>query len=111
MRMKRVLIVSLCLAGWGITAHASPVAYWRHEEGPAGSNVPAGPDNVLDDTGNGNHMQTFDPNFTAATYSSTVSPVPLRSGLPNNFSLDFGPGGDDAGLNDDNFTTAAKPVS
>ena len=59
---------------------------------------------MLDSTGNGNHMQTFNPTFTSATYSSTVSPVPLRSGLPNTLSLDFGPGGDDGGLNDDNFT-------
>jgi hypothetical protein len=56
-------------------------------------------------------MQTFDPSFTSATYSSLVSPLPLRSGLPNTRSLDFGPGGDDPGLNDDNFTTSAKPIS
>jgi len=31
--------------------------------------------------------------------------------LANNFSLDFGPGGDDAGLNDDNFTTGGKSIS
>jgi hypothetical protein len=66
---------------------------------------------VPDSSGNGNPMQTFDPSFTSATYSSTVSPVPLRSGLPNTSSLDFGPGGDDGGLNDDNFTSSAKPVS
>jgi hypothetical protein len=56
-------------------------------------------------------MQTFNPAFTSATYSSTVSPLTLRSGLPNTRSLDFGPGGDDPGNNDDNFTTAAKPIS
>jgi hypothetical protein len=87
-----------------------PVAYWRHE-GTPGTLIPAGADTVPDATGNGNHMQTFNPAFTSATYSSTVSPVPLRSGLPNTSSLDFGPGGDDPGLNDDNFTTSAKPVS
>jgi hypothetical protein len=65
---------------------------------------------VLDSSGNGNHMQTFNPAFTSATYSSTVSPVPLRSGLPNTRSLDFGPGGDDPGLNDDNFTSG-KPIN
>jgi hypothetical protein len=104
-------VTALCLAGWCAAAHADPVAYWRHEEGPDGSLIPAGPDTVLDSTGNGNHMQTFDPTFTSGTYTSTVSPVPLRSGSPNTLSLDFGPGGDDPGLNDDNFTTAAKPVS
>jgi len=111
MNFKRYWLSLIYLAGWCASTQAAPVAYWRHEEGPAGSVVAAGDDTVLDATGNGNHMQTFNPTFTAATYSSTVSPVPLRSGLTNTLSLDFGPGGDDAGLNDDNFTTAAKPVS
>ena len=90
---------------------AATSAYWRHEEGLNGGTIPAGNDTVLDASGNGNHMQTFNPAFTSATYTNVVSPVPLRSGLPNTLSLDFGPGGDDPGLNDDNFTTAAKPVS
>lgn len=50
---------------------------------------------------------TFDPGFTSATYSSSVSPLALRSGLTNTLSLDFGPGGDDAGLNDDNYSEGA----
>ena len=111
MNYKQLIgLISVCLAV-SATALADPVAYWRHEEGTAGALIPAGADTVLDSTGNGNHMQTFDPAFTSATYSSTVSPVPLRSGLANSLSLDFGPGGDDAGQNDDNFTTGAKPVS
>ena len=104
-------MMALLVAGWCASAHADPVAYWRHEEGVAGGLIPAGDDTVLDSTGNGNHMQTFNPASTSATYTSTVSPLPLRSGLPNTLALDFGPGGDDPGLNDDNFTTAAKPVS
>jgi hypothetical protein len=104
-------LAAALLAVCSSAAFAAPVAYWRHEEGPPGALIPPGPDTVLDSTGNGNHMQTFDPAFTSATYSTLVSPVPLRSGLPNTLSLDFGPGGDDGGLNDDNFTTAAKPVS
>jgi hypothetical protein len=83
---------------------AGTTAYWRHEEGPSGGLIPAGSDTVLDSSGNANHMQTFDPSFTSATYSSSVSPVALRSGSPNTLSLDFGPGGDDAGQNDDNFS-------
>ncbi len=102
---------ALCLAAQCATAVAETNAYWRHEEGANGALIPAGNDTVLDASGNGNHMQTFNPAFTSATYTTTVSPVPLRSGLPNTLSLDFGPGGDDAGLNDDNFTTTAKPVS
>lgn len=95
-------IVALAFAAG--TAHASTVAYWRHEEGTDGGLIPAGPNTVLDSSGNDHHMQTFDPAFTSATYTSNVSPVPLRSGQPNTLSLDFGPGGDDAGLNDDNFS-------
>ena len=89
---------------------AGTVAYWRHEEGPSGGLIPPGPDTVLDSSVNGNHMQTFDPSFTSATYSSSVSPLPLRSGAPNTLSLDFGPGGDDPGLNDDNFSEG-KPIN
>jgi hypothetical protein len=111
MSKKICWLVALQLAGCCAAANADPVAYWRHEEGSPGALIPAGPDTVLDSTGNGNHMQTFNPAFTSGTYTSTVSPVPLRSGLPNTLSIDFGPGGDDPGLNDDNFTTAAKPVS
>ncbi len=105
---------TLLLALWAATAasvQAATSAYWRHEEGTNGSLIPAGPDTVLDSSGTNSHMQTFDPTFTSATYTNIVSPVPLRSGLPNTLSLDFGPGGDDGGLNDDNFTTADKPIS
>jgi hypothetical protein len=100
-----VLMVAAC----GSAAYADTAAYWRHEEGAVGATIAPGPNTVLDSSGHGNHMQTFDPSFTSATYSSAVSPLALRSGLPNTRSLDFGPGGDDAGLNDDNFTSS-KPV-
>src|SRR5919108_987185 len=83
---------ALVLAGCSAAARADTEAYWRHEEGPAGAVVPDGPDTVLDSSGNGNHMQTFasaNPPFTAATYTTMVSPLPLRSGAANNLSLDF----------------------
>ncbi|MCA9237071.1 MAG: LamG domain-containing protein [Planctomycetales bacterium] len=99
-----VMLGSLSAAVGGTTA------YWRHEEGPAGGLIAAGPDTVLDDSGNGNNMRTFDPAFTSASYSSSVSPLPLRSGLPNTLSLNFGPGGDDAGQNDDNYSDG-KPIN
>jgi hypothetical protein len=109
------LVRSLALLVAGSIAYpatAADVAYWRHEEGPAGQLIPDGPDTVLDSSGNGNHMQTFssaNAPFTSATYSSSVSPLPLRSGLPNTLSLDFGPNPasgteDGGGLNDDNYT-------
>lgn len=98
-----------------VAVDAADVAYWRHEDGPAGEIIPQGPQTVLDSSGNGNHMQTFasgvEP-FTAATYSSIVSPLPLRSGQANTLSLDFGPNptgypDDGGGLNDDNYTASA----
>ncbi len=86
------------------------VAYWRHEERAGGQLVASGANSVLDSSGEGNHMRTFDPSFSAASYSTDVSPLALRSGLPNTRSLDFGPGGDGAGRNDDNYTEG-KPIN
>jgi hypothetical protein len=105
MNMRRILWVAAVFAVSAATeALAGTAAYWRHEELPSGSFILPGPDSVLDSSGNGNHMRTFDPTFTSATYSGTVSPLPLRSGLPNTRSLNFGPGGDDPGQNDDNYS-------
>lgn len=110
---RATVLIALCLAALGTAAQAANVAYWRHEEGTSGGLIPAGPDTVLDSSGSGNHMQTFDPVFTSATYSSNVSSLSLRSGSANNLSLDFGPGGDEDrfrdGLDDDNFTSG-KPI-
>ena len=111
MRILFSALVAGAVVTGSATSFADTEAYWRHEEGTAGALIPAGPDTVTDSSGNGNHMETFNPAFTSATYTSTVSPVPLRSGLPNSLSMDFGPGGDDGGLNDDNFTTNAKAIS
>ena len=113
--MKRLIGLALAVAALSspVAALAQTSAYWRHEEGTNGALIPAGPDTVLDASGSGNHMQTFDPTFTSATYTSSVSPVPLRSGLSNTRALDFGPGGDEdrfrGGLDDDNFTDG-KPI-
>jgi hypothetical protein len=107
--MRKFIILSLAATALStpVAALAATSAYWRHEEGTAGALIPAGPGTVLDSSGNGNHMRTFNPAFTSATYASTVSPLPLRDGAANTLSLDFGPGGDDAGLNDDNFSEGA----
>jgi hypothetical protein len=101
------LAIAVVLGLVAQSANAATSAYWRHEEGPAGGLIPAGPGTVLDSSGNGNNMKTYDPTFTSATYSSSVSPLALRSGLANTLSLDFGPGGDDAGQNDDNYSEGA----
>jgi hypothetical protein len=121
-RQKRLVLLMLgvffCHKALAPAATAATAAYWRHEENvPVGSIVPGGDDTVLDSSGNGNHMRTFASGvapFTAATYSSIVSPLPLRSGLPNTKSLDFGPSPtigteDGGGLNDDNYTNN-KPI-
>ena len=68
-------------------------AYWRFEQGPANTTVPAStgeptlPDTVLDSI-NQNHLQAWR-NFSAPTYVTDVPPTPLKSGLPNNLSLEF----------------------
>ncbi|HEX6960806.1 MAG TPA: LamG-like jellyroll fold domain-containing protein [Lacipirellula sp.] len=116
-RILFAVVALICFAPQQVDAATQ--AYWRHEEGPAGALVPDGFDTVLDSSGNGNHMVTFSSGFTpytAPTYSSTVSPLALRSGLPNTLSLDFGTGSDgvtpEGGEpNDDNFTVAEKPIS
>jgi hypothetical protein len=110
MNKQTIWMVSVCTIAWCAAAQAAPVAYWRHEEGTNGGLIAAGNDTVVDSTGSGNHMQTFDPTFTSASYTSAVSPLPLRSGLPNTLALDFGPGGDGPDRNDDNFTANDKPI-
>jgi hypothetical protein len=111
--MKRLICSAVATAALSapMAASAATSAYWRHEEGTNGALIPAGANTVLDSSGAGSHMQTFNPAFTSATYTSVVSPVPLRSGFANTLSLDFGPGGDDPGNNDDNFTTGDKSIS
>ena len=108
LKTPRRILCGMLLAMGASTAEAATTAYWRHEEGTTGASIAAGPASVLDSSGNANHMRTFDPTFTSATYSASVSPLPLRSGLANTKSLDFGPGGDDAGQNDDNYSDGAS---
>jgi hypothetical protein len=80
-------------------ASGATAAYWRFNEGPAGSVLPAGNDTVLDSSGFSNHLRTFDPVFTSPDYTTNVSPLALRSGLPNTLALNFGPGGVDEDRN------------
>jgi hypothetical protein len=75
-------------------------AYWRFEEGAAGSLVATNADVVLDSI-NDNRLRAYsDLNVNAAPrYTATVAPFPLKSGLPNALAFDFtanaGGGGDD----------------
>src|SRR4051812_4402469 len=70
---------AVCVSCVAAAAQGATSAYWRHE-GTPGTLIPAGNDTVPDSSGNGNHMQTFDPSFTSATYSSLVSPVRCEAG-------------------------------
>jgi hypothetical protein len=85
----------------GRTAHSQTVAYYRFEEGTAGANVQTTPDAnapagspVLDSSGNGNHMKTFN-TATGPTYSTSVpfATVP-QTGVANSLGLDFAPNQD-----------------
>lgn len=100
----------VALAGSAVAA-VGPAAYWRHEEGPLGGTVPPVDNIVLDSSGYGNHMRTFN-DFTGAKYTDVVAPLPLRSGLANTLALDFSFDQDGGGpdLNDDNYAPD-KPIS
>ena len=113
MKATTILLATLAFQFAPNDLFAATAAYWRHEEGTAGGLIPPGFDTVIDSSGNFNDMRTFDPAFTSATYTSSVSPLALRSGLANTLALDFGPGGDEdrfrGGLDDDNYTEG-KPI-
>lgn len=70
-------------------------AYWRFEEGTAGTTVPApasgdqpAVENSVLDSINANHLRAWR-NFSAPTYVTNVAPTPLKSGLANNLALEF----------------------
>src|SRR5688500_12244583 len=90
-------------------ALAATVAYWRFEEGTAGTRPPDSQNNtqpvdsILDSSGNGNHLRTFNA-ATAPIYISTVpAPTIAQTTAPNNLALGFAP-------NQDLFT-AGKPIN
>lgn len=83
-------------------AHAQgTIAYYRFEEGAAGTPVPVtsdaaapGGSPVLDSSGNGNHMKTF-ADFSAPTYSANVPAALIpQTGALNQRSLGFTPNQD-----------------
>lgn len=88
-----------CLTALSGQLHASTQAYWRFEESSSGA-VPASgtggsvTNTILDASGNGNHMQTWNTG-TAPSYSDSVFPTPNPSNYlelshaGNYSSLDF----------------------
>lgn len=95
----------LLLCGAMIPAvHASTVAYWRFEEGPADANVtkPGGvPDgqefapSILDSSGNGNHLSVWSEGANAGYAYRTNVPGSIipQTGQTNNFSVQNTGGG------------------
>jgi hypothetical protein len=84
-------ITGLAHSAWAVTANPLESAYWRFEEGTAGSKVAGGVPNTVLDSINQNHMQTdaagaVDPQ---PLYTSRVAPTPLKSGQTDNVALEF----------------------
>jgi hypothetical protein len=71
-------------------------AYWRFEEGTAGSPVEPRNSDVVVDSTNDNNLRAFmnETVDAAPSYIGTVPPTPLASGLPNTLALDFIPNQD-----------------
>jgi hypothetical protein len=97
--LRRSLSSLACLMVLSEAGHGSTQAYWRFEENTSGP-VPAGStggsvtNTILDASGNGNHMQTWNTG-TAPSYSASVFPTAnTGNGLElshaqNYASLDF----------------------
>jgi hypothetical protein len=91
--------VLLCLS----TLSANTIAHWQFNEGPLGSDVPAAENQVLDASGNGNHLRTWSAG-TSPTYLNDTSfdPLPL-TGEGNVLALNFTPNRD--------LYTEGKPIN
>lgn len=100
-----LLTVAAALTSTAVAVDPIPLesAYWRFEEGAAFSRVAPRNEDVVIDSLNSNNLRAFQCDAcgpggamidAAPTYSSTVPPTPLKSGLPNTLSLDFIPNQD-----------------
>jgi hypothetical protein len=97
------LVMAAGPAAYGVDPNELESAYWRFEEGVADSFVPA-PDpgnvdqrsDVVDLSGNSNHMQAFDPGAAPKYVNYNLPPTSLASGQPNTLALEM-LGGDIAG--------------
>ncbi len=88
---------------WAVSPNPLENAYWRFEEGSAGSLVSEpNADVITDSSGNSNNMRAFlyvpgpddppNPNPNASPmYSDFLPPKPLASGAPNTLSFQFNP--------------------
>ena len=112
-----ILVTAAVLAvgtGTALGVDPNPLenAYWRFEEGPLDSLVPAGEDTVLDSVNENNMQRWAGPSenptdITAPMYTDDVpAPVIPQTGEPNTLALDFTPhpgGGDDIYTNTKNI--------
>jgi hypothetical protein len=89
-------LAALCVVGIATHAWGSTIAYWRFEQGPAGTDVIhiAGAANtfsadVLDDSGSGNHLSAWvTGGGPGHSYQADVaSPVVAATGAANNLSV------------------------
>lgn len=90
-----VAMVGLTFAAAAYAVNPTPLqnAYWRAEEGTAGTNVPTGPNAVLDSI-NANHMQTY--STTSAPLYTPIVPAGIipQTGATNKLALQFSGGQD-----------------
>lgn len=94
---RTVLALSAFLAVTAVSLSASTIAYWRFEEGPAGSPVPASStgndpafaDTVIDSSGSGNHLRTWTTDVAPNYISDTPFGAVPQTGQTNNLALDF----------------------
>lgn len=125
--MKRITVLSVASVALGLaigitSVQAATVAYWRFEDGVAGTDVThiAGTDNtfspdILDVSGNGNHLSTWNTGGCCGyAYRSDVpsSIVPI-TGAPNNLSVKNtggGPGMFTSSATLDSMTPAAFTI-
>lgn len=115
MKKAQILLrlIPALVAGMSLFAppvQADVIAYWRFEEGSLGNPVPASgtggdvafANTVLDSSGHGNHLRTYDTN-TAPTYIPANDPSVPATGAGNTLALDFGNGNRD-------LYTAGNPI-
>lgn len=113
-RTLRPGLAAALLIAAALPAHAGTVAYWRFEEGPVDTKAPPTPDFILDSSGNGNHLRTFNDD-TASFYRNDpafgrATTIP-QTGAANNLYFDFDPAGVDASPAHQDLYAEAKAIN
>lgn len=84
------LVISCSQSLWAVAPNPLQSAYWRFDEQGAASGTPVagGTNDTVLDSINQNHLKA-DSAGSAPTYTSSVAPTQLKSGLTNNLALNF----------------------